>query len=419
VRVFARRAAWDLSRNPLARAVDARRARGAELFDLSEANPTRCGLLAGGRALARELARAAEDPASARYEPDPLGPRAAREAIARYHARSGMRVEPGQVLLTAGTSEGYAHLFRLLADPGDTVLVPRPGYPLFEMLAGLEGVGTRPLALRCGAAGFRIDRDALAAESRRPGLRAVLAIHPHNPTGAFVDADDAHALRATCRERDLALVSDEVFAESAWDPQAERLPTLLDDADDAPLHFVLSGASKLLALPQLKLSWIVVSGARAAREQAQARLEAIADTYLSVSPVLAGCLPALLESRPAIEAELRARILRNLAALRGLVAAAPCAALLPGEGGFAAVLEFEPAGGAPLDEEALALACVERGGVLAHPGFFFDFEDDGRARLVISLLPEPDAFARAAGRMLEVADEERRRASRAGSARAL
>jgi hypothetical protein len=246
----------------------------------------------------------------------------------------------------------------------------------------------------------------------------VLAIHPHNPTGAFVAADDARALRAACRERDLALVSDEVFAESAWEPQAERLPTLLDDADDAPLHFVLSGASKLLALPQLKLSWIVVSGARAAREQAQARLEAIADTYLSVSPLLAGCLPALLESRPAIEAELRARVLRNLAALRGLVAAAPGATLLPGEGGFAAVLEFEPAGGAPLDE-ALALACLERGGVLAHPGFFFDFEDDGRARLVISLLPEPDAFAHAAGRLLEVADEERRHASRAASARAL
>lgn len=414
--MFARRAAWDLSRNPLTLAVEARRARGAEVVDLTDANPTRCGLLEGGRALSRALAAAAADPASGRYEPDPRGPRAAREAIARYHARAGCAVDPEQVLLTAGTSEGYAHLFRLLADPGDHVLVPRPGYPLFELLAGLEGVGTRGLALRRGLDGFRIDRDALAEEVGRPGLRAVLVIHPHNPTGAFVHPDDARALRAASRERGLALISDEVFAETAWEPAAAgaRLPSLLDDADDAPLHFVLSGASKLLALPQLKLSWIVAAGPRRLRDEALARLEAIADTYLSVSPVLAGCLPQLLDARPAIEAELRARIRENRAELVARVAEARGVALLPGEGGFAAILEFEGEAGATLEEEALALACVERAGVLAHPGFFFDFEDDARARLVLSLLPEPPRFATALRALLEVALQERRRASRAG-----
>jgi aspartate/methionine/tyrosine aminotransferase len=417
--VFARRATWDLTRNPLSEAVLARRARGADVIDLSDANPTRCGLLAGSRALARTLAAVAADPASSRYEPDPLGPRAAREAIAHYHARSGCDVAPEQVLLTAGTSEGYAHLFRLLADPGEHVLVPRPGYPLFEMLAGLEGVGTRGLALRREGGGYRLDRQALAQELARPGLRALLAIHPHNPTGAFVHPEDAGLLRAACRARDLALISDEVFAETAWQPAAARLATLLDDAPDAPLHFVLSGASKLLALPQLKLSWIVVGGAPRLRDEALARLEAISDTYLSVSPLLAACLPGLLAERAAIEAELRARILENHACLAALVAAAPGVALLPGEGGFAAVLEFESESDALLDEEALAIACVERAGVLAHPGFFFDFEEDARARLVVSLLPEPARFAAALRALLEVAAEEPRRAAREASAAAL
>ena len=411
--MFARRAAWDLSRNALALAVEARRARGAPLFDLTDANPTRCGILDGGAALARALAAAAADGATRRYEPDPRGPRAAREAIARYHARAGCAVDPDQVVLSAGTSEGYAHLFRLLADPGDHVLVPRPGYPLFEMLAGLEGLTTRGVPLHCTPAGFRLDADALRREAALPGVRAVLAIHPHNPTGAFVHPDDAAALRACCRAQGLALISDEVFAESAFDPppEAGRLASLLDDRDDAPLHFVLSGASKLLALPQLKVSWIVVAGPRRLRDEALARLEAIADTYLSVSPVLAGCLPALLEARPAIESALRARLRANRAALAAWVAELPGAQLLPAEGGFAAIVELAPPEGAALDEEALALAGVERAGVLAHPGFFFDFDDDDRARLVLSLLPEPEPFAAAVRALLEVVAEESRRAT--------
>jgi aspartate/methionine/tyrosine aminotransferase len=419
--VFARRAAWDLSRNALAAAAFARRARGADVVDLTEANPTRCGLLAGGDALARALAELARDPASRRYEPDPRGARAARDAIARYHARGGAAVDPDQVLLTAGTSEGYAHLFRLLADPGDRVLVPRPGYPLFDLLAELEGVETRGYGLRRASAdaGFRLDAQDLAREAAAPRARAVLAVHPHNPTGAFVHPEDARVLRDACRAHDLALVSDEVFAESAFAAAAPgaRLPTLLEPGEDAPLHFVLSGASKLLALPQLKVSWIVVGGPRARREEAQARLEAIADTYLSVSPLLAACLPALLDARAAIGATLAERVRGNRARLAALVAKAPGVALLPADAGFAAILELGDDAGAP-DEEALALALVERAGVLAHPGYFFDFEDDGRARLVLSLLPEPERFDAASRALLDVAQEELR-ALRAGSRRAL
>jgi alanine-synthesizing transaminase len=402
--VFARRAAWDLASNPLALAAEARRARGEALVDLTESNPTRCGLLEGGVALSRALAGLARDPGTSRYAPDPRGAREAREAIARYHARGGAPLDPDHVLLTAGTSEGYAHLFRLLADPGDRVLVPRPGYPLFDLLAGLEGVETRGLPLRRRGDGFRVDADALAAETESPRVRAVLAIHPHNPTGAFVHPDDAALLRARCRERGLALISDEVFAESGFvqTPAPARLPTLLEAGEHAPLHFVLSGASKLLAVPQLKLSWIVAGGPARLRDEALARLETIADTYLSVSPLLAACLPALLDARAGIEAALRARLAGNRRRLAALCAERNGCELLPAEGGFTAVLELVPPDGAPLDEEELALAAVERAGVLVHPGFFFDFEDDGRARLVLSLLPEPERFEPAVRALLDV-----------------
>jgi aspartate/methionine/tyrosine aminotransferase len=411
--VFARRAGWDLARNPLSEAADSRRARGAPLVDLTEANPTHCGLHEGGAALSRALAERARDPASLRYDPDPRGPRAAREAIARHHARSGVPVGADQVVLTAGTSEGYAHLFRLLADPGDCVLVPRPGYPLFDLLAELEGVTTRGIPLRRGRGEFRLDEASLAAAAAARDARALLAIHPHNPTGHFVHPDDAALLRAHARRNRLALISDEVFADSGLPPAPgeRRLPTLLCDDEDGPLHFVLSGASKLLALPQLKVSWIVAGGPRGLRDEAIARLETIADTYLSVSPLLAACLPALLESLPAVQAPLRARVAGNRARLSQLAAARAGCTLLPAQGGFSAILELESADGAPLDEEALALAGVERAGVLAHPGFFFDFEDDGRARLVLSLLPEPERFEPAAIALLDVVDAERAHAT--------
>jgi aspartate/methionine/tyrosine aminotransferase len=418
--VFAGRVGWDLSHNPLTEAVLARRARGEEVVDLGDTNPTHWGLLAGGEALARVLAEVARDPRLRRYEPDPRGARAAREAIARYHARGGAEIDPERVVLTAGTSEGYAHLFRLLADPGERVLVPRPGYPLFDFLAGLEGIEARGYPLVRAGAGFRIEAEALAREARDPRLRALLAVHPHNPTGAFVHPEDAGMLRALCRSHGMALISDEVFAESGFEPpRGVRLASLLDESEGAPLHFVLSGASKLLALPQLKLSWIVVAGARALREEALRRLEAIADTFLSVSPVLAACLPALLDARPAIESTLHERLRANRAELAKQVAATPCAELLPAQAGFAAILELGDAEDGAPDEEALALACVERAGVLAHPGFFFDFEDARRARLVLSLLPEPERFAAAARALLAVAADACARASRGGRRPAL
>jgi aspartate/methionine/tyrosine aminotransferase len=383
--MFSRRAGWDLVPSPLAARSEERKKQGLALLDLTLTNPTRVGLAAPGGALAEALAALARDPAARAYEPDPRGAALARESIAAFHTGAS----PEHVILCAGTSEGYAHLFRLLADPGERVHVPSPGYPLFEHLAALEGVAAVPYPLLPPARGtrWRIDCDALAA-SLTAQSRAVLVIHPHNPTGSFVDPADLARLRALGREHDLALISDEVFAGAGT--SAACPPSALVGAEAGPLHFVLSGASKLLALPQLKLAWIVVAGPPAARDEALARLEFVADAYLSVSPLLARLLPGLLARRGELVAPLLARVAGNRARLAALDPAGPVSAL-PAEAGWAAILRVR----APLDAEALALGLLDRAGVLVQPGFLFDLEDeDGAAQLVVSLLPEPADFAR-------------------------
>jgi aspartate/methionine/tyrosine aminotransferase len=393
--VFARRASWDLTPNELARRVEARRASGLPLLDLSDANPTRAGLRAPAAALRAALEAVARDPGAARYEPDPRGDARAREAVAAWYREGGAKVAAEHVVLTAGTSEGYAHLFRLLGDPGDVVHVPSPGYGLFEHLAALEGLAAERYPLlppEPGSARWRLDLDALAA-SVGPRSRAVLVIHPHNPTGSFVDPADLAALRALARARGAALVSDEVFADSAAAPGAP--PGALAGAEDGPLQLVLSGVSKLLALPQCKLAWLAVGGPERLRDDALARLAFIADAYLSVSPLLAGALPGLLAARPAIARELHDRLSANRTALAQALRGAPRAALLPAEAGWAAIVRYD-AGPRALPEESLVLELLDRSGVLVQPGFLFELERPGDTEgghLVLSLLAEPERFA--------------------------
>jgi hypothetical protein len=390
--VFARRATWDLRPNRLAERVAARRARGLPLVDLADANPAHAGLAAPAEALALALAELARDARALGYDPDPRGDPAARAAIAACHAGAA----PDGVVLTAGTSEGYAHLFRILADPGDRVHLPTPGYPLFEHLAELEGLEVARYALLPppgGGARWRIDTASLEA-GLSARSRAVLLIHPHNPTGSFVDPEDLAAVRALGRARGFHLLSDEVFAESGQGGAAP--PCALVGAEAGPLHFLLSGASKLLALPQLKLAWIAVAGPARERAEALARLEFVADAYLSVSPLLTRTLPRLLAQRAGIQRELCARIARNRARLEAALAVRRGLECLPAEAGFSAILCLRGRGGEAPDEEELALALLERAGVLVQPGFLFDLEGPPAlpaAHLVLSLLAEPERFA--------------------------
>jgi aspartate/methionine/tyrosine aminotransferase len=381
--MFAARADWDLTPSPFAARVAELRGAGRALCDLTNANPASLAL--PGAALADALAALARDPQARSYQADARGDLGAREAIAAYHRTQGADLSAEQIVLTAGTSEGYAHLFRVLADPGDVVHLPTPGYPLFEHLAELEGLRTaryRLITPRAGEASWPLDLDGLAS-TLTPESRALVAIHPHNPTGSFVAPAEVASLRAVCAERELALLSDEVFADSG-PPQAASALT----GAEAGLTCVLSGASKVLGVPQLKVAWIAVGGSPRLRDAALARLEFVADAYLSVSPLVARALPALFARRAEIRAALAARVAANRAALSAALHESEHAQVLPAQAGWAAIVRVAGA----RDDEALALAALDAG-VLVHPGSLFELASESCAYLVASLLAPEDEFA--------------------------
>ena len=385
--MFSTRTGWDLTPNRLSSQVEARRKRGERVLDLTETNPTRVGL-----EYPPDLLAPLADPAGLSYEPSPRGLASAREAVAADHARRGGSIHPSRILLTASTSEAYAWLFKLLCDPGDAVLVPRPSYPLFSYLARLESADARPYALSYDGE-WHLSLDAVR-EAVTPRTRAVVVVSPNNPTGSYLKRTEAEELLALCAEREIAVISDEVFADYAFAPDPRRMPTL---AGDGPaLAFSLGGLSKSCGLPQLKLAWIAVSGPETWRTPARARLEVVADTYLSVSTPVQRAAPALLARRPELQRPIAERVAANRDALGRRLGKGSPASLLDAEGGWSAVLQVP----ATQSEEERVTRLLEEQGVLVHPGYFFDFPRE--AFLVLSLLPPRDMFAEAVDRVIAV-----------------
>jgi aspartate/methionine/tyrosine aminotransferase len=387
--MFSSRTNWDLTPNRLAAELARMRARGREVLDLTESNPTRCGLKYHRRAILKALG----SPAALQYHPDPRGMRAARQAVAEYYRRRGTgaasrRVDPESILLTAGTSEAYSFLFRLLCDSGDQVLVPAPSYPLFDFLAGLNDVELVPYPLLYDH-GWHIDLQSLES-ALTARTRAVVVVNPNNPTGSFVKPQELDALNSLCARRGLALVADEVFLDYARD--AKVRPSLA--ANRAVLTFALSGLSKISALPQMKVAWIVVNGPRSEVQQALARLEVVADTYLSVNTPAQLAMPGLLAQRRPVQAQIRRRVAANRWELSRQLASHPACRVLESEGGWYAVLRVPALG----PDEGLALALLRRRGVLVHPGHFYGFTGEGH--LVLSLIVQEERFRQGLRRLL-------------------
>ena len=379
---FSSRLHWDLAPNPLSRLLDEQRRRGRAIVDLTISNSTRANLELGGRALLEWLAR----PDALLYEPSPTGLLAAREAVAGYHARSGAQVSPQDVVLTASTSEAYAFLFKVLADCGERILVPRPSYPLFEFLAAVEGLGTDGYDLDYDGT-WRIDFDSLAkaAEAR---TRAVVCVHPNNPTGSYLKAAERDRLLRFCAERGLALIVDEVFFDFPIAPVEASAGSFVGTQSEASV-FVLSGLSKVAGLPQMKLSWICLGGPPEIRRAAHTRLEHVADLFLSVATPVQQAAPELLSAGfvTQVQAAICRRIRGNRALLDRRFAAPSWISALKTEGGWYAVLELP----AVRSAEDWCMDLLAHDGVHAHPGHLFDFRSE--AYVVVSLLTPEDPFA--------------------------
>lgn len=383
--MFSSRTRWNLTPNRLAALAETARASGRPLLDLTETNPTRAGLQAPPHVLSW-LAQ----PRGLRYQPDPRGLGAAREAVARDFARHGATVDPDRVVLTASTSEAYGFVFKLLCDAGDAVAVPRPSYPLFEYLARLDGVDVVPYPLRYDGE-WHLGRGDVEAVLT-PNTRAIVVVSPNNPTGSFLKRDEADALLALCAERGLALIADEVFADFAFGADARRVATVGGRTE--ALTFALGGLSKSCGLPQLKLAWIAASGPEPTIADALARLEIVADTYLSVATPIQEAAPEILSALPDLQAPIRERVATNLRALRAPAARVPVVTLLEPEGGWSAVLRIP----ALRSEEEWCAHLLEEDGVLVQPGYFFDFPNE--AFLVLSLLTPAEVFADGIARLL-------------------
>jgi alanine-synthesizing transaminase len=367
--MFSSRSGVDLAPNALARALVEAEARGRPLLDLTVANPTTADIPYERDAILAAFSR----PEALVYAPQPFGLASAREAVARDLA--GPEVDPRRVVLTASTSEAYAFLFKLLCDPGDEVLVPRPSYPLFEHLARLESVNVVPYRLAYDGA-WHVDLPSVRA-AITPRTRAIVTVSPNNPTGSYLKADELDALAALGQP----IVSDEVFARYPLRPARPgegRVITALE-ATGAPLVFALGGLSKLAGLPQAKLAWTAVGGDSTRVAEALGRLEVIADAFLSVGTPVQHALADLLASRAAAEEAIRTRTQANLRWLAAEVTGS-AASVLDAEGGWYATLRLPRT----RSEEAWTLALLEEDGVHVHPGHFFDFDDE--AYLVVSLL---------------------------------
>lgn len=382
---FARRTDWNTEESELARAHRVRIQAGSPICDLTASNPTRCGFTYDSLSL-----DALTDSQALDYDPQPRGGLRARQAVADYYKAHGAAINPAQIVLTTSTSEAYSYLFRLLCDQGDEILTPQPGYPLFDFLATLDDVRLRPAPLVYDH-GWQIEPEGFR-RAISPRTRAIVLVHPNNPTGHFTKPWEAERLAELCREFDLSLIVDEVFLDYAFG----RAPASFAKGLAGVPVFVVSGLSKIAGLPQMKAAWIVAAGPEAA--QALDRLEVIADTFLSMNAPVQCALPAWLEGRAAIQAQINARVTANLAELDRRLNSQQEIRRLEVEGGWYATLRI-PA----LEPDEITVLELLHRGVWVHPGYFFGMSESGW--LVVSLLGPEMEFAAGVAILIEYLGE--------------
>jgi len=376
--MFSSRTKWNMLPNQLSDLVAAKRQRGEVIIDLTESNPTRCGISYPEK----EILAALADESSLFYQPEPRGLPIARKAIADYYKTLGVIVKPDQVVLTASTSEAYSFLFKLLCNAGEEVIVPQPSYPLFEYLCQLNDVALQPYYLAYDGE-WHIDFESLQS-SFTDCTRAIVLVHPNNPTGSYLKQNEFERVCTFAAEHHCAIITDEVFGPYYFSSDTERASILTSNT--SVLSFSLNGISKLLGLPQFKLSWIVVRGNSQQMDEALSRLDIIADTFLSVNTPVQEALPKLLEQSQYIGEQIRLRVRSNFHMLQKDFSDSR-ASLFHAEGGWYAILQLPQFH----NDEEWAVALLHQQNILVHPGHFFDMKQ--KSCIILSLLPPSELFA--------------------------
>lgn len=387
---FSARTGWNLHNTPYAAALTRLRSGSADFIDLTASNPTVCGFVYDNAG----ILAAFQSAGMLEYEPDPRGMLTARNAVAQYYAETvNIEFDANRIFLTTSTSEAYNYLFRLHCDPGSEILIAQPSYPLFEFLADLDDVKLVSYPLFYDH-GWHLDHAALR-DRITPKTRAIAIVHPNNPTGHYVSPGERQALEKLCLEHDLALIVDEVFFDYSLNGMPSvPVPPSFASGDHPVLTYVLSGLSKVAGLPQMKASWIVASGPPALLNEAMARLEVIADTFLSMNAPVQHAVPFLLRNRYELRRQILERVQTNLATLDDRLQSAPALSRLQVQGGWYAILRVP----ALLDGETMAIRLMEQQHVLVQPGYFFGMQGDGW--IVVSLLTPSAQFSAGIDRLV-------------------
>ena len=381
------RTCWKTEPNLLSQQLKSLQESKIKILDLSESNPTQCRF----DYLNSELLASLTRPSNLCYEPHPNGLKKARTAIASDYLKKGISIDLERIFLTASTSEAYSFLFRLLANPGDRILVPQPSYPLFEFLADLNDVSLDSYKLFYEDGIWQIDFESILANCRSE-TKAIMLVHPNNPTGSFVKKKEFQKILKIAEEKSLALISDEVFSDYSFTDDSERLLSLA--VNHEVLTFTLDGISKAFGLPQMKLAWFIANGPKEMLSSALKRLEIICDTYLSVNTPAQAALSSWFQHKEKIQDEIKSRIIQNRTFLLNQLKQPHSATCLQSEGGWYAILRLPKI----QTEEEWALELLEKDHVYAYPGYFFDFES--QAHIILSLLPHPTIFQEGVLRIL-------------------
>ncbi len=385
--MFSNRTNWNFLENKLTLLLKSLKRERVSILDLTESNPTHCHF----KYLDANLLSPLSSSANLAYEPSPNGKQEARQAIQKYYAEKGIQIDEAQIFLTASTSEAYSHLFRLLTNAGEKILIPKPSYPLFHFIADLNDTQLDHYSLNYQNNRWQVDSDQLLG-SVTSVHKAMIAVHPNNPTGSFLKTGEAKKLIKLASEKSLAIISDEVFSDYGFAEDPERWKSFADTKE--VLSFTLGGISKCLGLPQMKISWIIVNGPKGLMNHAMERLEMILDTYLSVGTPSQAAIPYWFSQRNKIQSEIRERIVKNYASLEKIFLNSGVSCLKI-EGGWYGILKLPDF----KTEEEIVLELLEKDHVLVHPGYFFDCEEG--IYLVLSLLPESNSFQEGCERILQ------------------